>query len=119
MNNKRHLIALDLDGTLLKSDHTISLETKSVIQQLMNDGHIVVIATGRSNRVSIDYYRELGLQTPLINSNGAHIHHPTNKQWQTVHSPISNETAKNIINMCYDLQPNNIVATVFDHVYLE
>lgn len=119
MNKKKHLIALDLDGTLLKDDHTISSATKRVIQQLMDDGHVIVIATGRSNRVSIHYYEELGLQTPLINSNGAYIHHPKDRHWQTIHSPIANQTAQHIIDMCYDLQTSNILASVYDNVYLE
>ena len=32
MMTEKHLIALDLDGTLLKDDKTISYKTKHVIQ---------------------------------------------------------------------------------------
>lgn len=115
----KHLIALDLDGTLLRSDQTISPYTKDVLLQLKEDGHVVVIATGRSNRISIKYYKELGLETPLINSNGAHVHHPTNKKWRTRYAPIKHQTAQDIIHMCDEVEPNNILATVYDDVYLE
>lgn len=119
MNKQTHLIALDLDGTLLRDDHTISPDTKEVIQHLQQEGHIVVIATGRSNRVSINYYEELGLNTPLINSNGAVVHHPSDKKWQTIHTPIHHTTAHHIIDMCYKMKTSNILAAVYDHVYLE
>lgn len=116
---KKHLIALDLDGTLLKGDQTISPFTKEVLKTLKEEGHIVVIATGRSNRISIQYYEELKLDTPLINSNGAHVHHPRNNNWKTRYSPIEHETARDIINICYETNPDNILATVFDDVYIE
>lgn len=119
MKKQKHLIALDLDGTLLRNDHTISPKTKTIIKQLIDDGHIVVIATGRSNRVSIHYYHELGLNTPLINSNGAIVHHPIDKTWQSTHTPINHHTAHHIIDMCYDLKAANILAAVQDNVYLE
>lgn len=64
--NRKYLIALDLDGTLLTDDKKIALPSKQIIQTLIDQGHIVVIATGRSNRMSILYYRELGLTTPMI-----------------------------------------------------
>jgi len=73
---EKHLIALDLDGTLLTDDKTISPASRATIERLMAEGHIVVIATGRPNRMSILYYNELKLQTPLINSNGAVLHNP-------------------------------------------
>ena len=45
--SKRFLIALDLDGTLLKDDKTISERTKKVLDQVQKEGHIVMISTGR------------------------------------------------------------------------
>ncbi len=67
------LIALDLDGTLLKKDHTIGDATKKALRQAMESGHIVAIATGRPPRAAIQVHRELQLTTPLIALNGAHI----------------------------------------------
>ena len=73
---EKHLIALDLDGTLLKNDKTISHKTKHVIQKAREAGHVVMIATGRPFRSSEMYYRELQLDTPIVNFNGAFVHHP-------------------------------------------
>lgn len=119
MENNRHLIALDLDGTLLTDDKKISVRNKNTIRQAINDGHIVVIATGRPHRASIDYYHELGLDTPMVNFNGALIHHPTDDKWDVLHNPMPIRTAHGIIETCYDMNVHNILAEVKDNVYLD
>lgn len=119
MKQKQHLIALDLDGTLLTDNKKISLYTKQVIQQTISDGHIVVIATGRPHRGSLQYYHELGLTTPMVNFNGAMTHHPRDKNWGLYHNPMAYETALNIIDACYDLNVKNILAEVMDNAFLD
>lgn len=114
----RHLIALDLDGTLLTDNKVISSKTKQTVRTAMDEGHIVVIATGRPHRSSINYYHELGLKTPMVNFNGALLHHPTNKNWDALHNPMPIRTAHAIIDACFDLNVNNILAEVMDDVYL-
>ncbi|CQR47000.1 Sugar phosphatase YidA [Paraliobacillus sp. PM-2] len=119
MTNNRHLIALDLDGTLLTDNKVISERTKRIVLQAKKEGHIVVIATGRPHRASIDYYHELELNTPMVNFNGALIHHPTDTKWQALHSPLPVRTAKEIIQTCYNLEVKNIMAEVSDDVYID
>lgn len=119
MENKRHLIALDLDGTLLTDDKEISLRNKQTIQQAIKEGHIVVIATGRPHRASINYYHAIGLDTPMVNFNGAFIHHPNDDKWDVLHNPMPNETAQKIVNTCYEMNVHNILAEVKDNVYLD
>ncbi|TRM11894.1 HAD family phosphatase [Lentibacillus cibarius] len=119
METKRHLIAVDLDGTLLTKDKTISERNRKTLQKAMLDGHIVVIATGRPHRASVDYYHTLGLDTPMVNFNGALIHHPTDDKWDVLHNPLPRLTAHQIIDACYDLNVHNIVAEVMDDVYLD
>lgn len=116
---ERHLIALDLDGTLLNDESKISNSSKKIIQQLIADGHIVVIATGRSNRVCLNYYNELELNSPLVTANGAFIYHPQNENWEMVHTPLPQDMAFNIVDLARDIDVNNILATVRDHVYLD
>ncbi len=119
MENKRHLIALDLDGTLLTDNKEISTRNLETLQQAKNDGHIVVIATGRPHRASINYYHTLGMDTPMVNFNGALIHHPTDNKWDALHSPMPIRTAHKIIDACHDLNVNNLLAEVMDTVYLD
>lgn len=117
--NERHLIALDLDGTLLTEEKTISKTTKEVIQSLMQAGHVVVIATGRSKRMSIKFYQELHLNTPLINSNGAVLHHPLSKSWGQYHTPLDLGTAIEIVEASYALNGKNAIAALYDYIYLD
>lgn len=115
---ERHLIALDLDGTLLKDDKTISDKTKEILKKAREDGHIVMIATGRPFRSSEMYYRELKLDTPIVNFNGAFMHHPNDPKWGFFHDPLDIKVAKEIIEACKSFHFHNIIAEVIDDVYL-
>lgn len=117
--SQKYLIALDLDGTLLTDDKKIATPTKLMIKHLMDLGHIVVLATGRSKRMSILYYNELNLVTPLINSNGAVLHHPRNKKWGIYHTPLERKTALDIVEASYELNSKNVLAAVQDSIYLD
>jgi len=119
MENKKHLIALDLDGTLLTDNKEISPKNKHVLLKAAEEGHIVVIATGRPHRASINYYHELNMDTPMVNFNGALIHHPKDKKWGALHNPMPRRTALNVVETCYDLDVYNIMAEIQDNVYLD
>ena len=114
---KQHLIALDLDGTLLTDNKTISKRTKKTIEKAKQQGHIVVISTGRPFRASHTYYKELSLNTPIVNFNGAYVHHPLDASWGTHHSPLELSTAQDIVRACFDFGVKNIYAEVIDDVY--
>ncbi|MFP7494801.1 Cof-type HAD-IIB family hydrolase [Terribacillus saccharophilus] len=116
---EKHLIALDLDGTLLTDDKHISEKNKEAIAAAIHEGHVVVIATGRPHRASLAYYRELGLTTPMVNFNGALIHHPDDKKWDAIHSPMPVRTARKIVDTCNKLDVKNIIAEVMDDVYID
>lgn len=114
---ENHLIVLDLDGTLLTNENQISPRTKQVILKLKEDGHQVMIATGRPYRASEMYYHELGLNTPIVNFNGAFVHHPLQTSWGVFHSPLDINVAKDIVEACDHFNFHNIIAEVRDDVY--
>ncbi|MDE3838190.1 Cof-type HAD-IIB family hydrolase [Bacillus methanolicus] len=114
---EKHLIVLDLDGTALKDDKTISDKTKKVIQRAKEHGHLVMIATGRPFRSSEMYYRELQLDTPIVNFNGAFIHHPLDNKWGVYHSPLDMKVAKDIVDALDSFHFHNIIAEVIDDVF--
>ncbi|SFW99528.1 hypothetical protein SAMN04487866_101115 [Thermoactinomyces sp. DSM 45891] len=116
MSNK-HLIVLDLDGTLLTEDKKISQATKQVLHQAMSEGHEVAIATGRPYRMSMQYYQELGLRSPIVNYNGALSHHPHDTSFEKHHITIPLEQAHHIIETCYSLDMPNILVEIEDHIY--
>ncbi|WP_299092666.1 Cof-type HAD-IIB family hydrolase [uncultured Metabacillus sp.] len=117
METKPFLIALDLDGTLLKDDKTISPNSKEVIQKAMAAGHIVCIATGRPFRSSSIYYDELQLTTPIVNFNGAFVHHPQNDEWGTYHTTLELKVVKEIIEAAEKHRIHNMLAEIVDDVY--
>ncbi len=66
------LIAIDMDGTLFSSSHTISQENIQAIQEATKQGHIVMICSGRPHNNLVEFIAdEMGLILPVAGSNGA------------------------------------------------
>lgn len=69
-----HVIATDLDGTLLDSEHKIADFTALTLRELSARGVQLVIATGR-HFLDVRGIREvIGVDAYLITSNGARVH---------------------------------------------
>jgi len=70
--DERWLIALDIDGTVLCEDGTITEAVHSEIDRVVDLGHEVMIATGRSVAMTLPVVDRLGI-TPeyIVCSNGA------------------------------------------------
>ena len=56
------MIALDLDGTLLRSDKTIDPVTLSQLKRAQDQGIILTIASGRDKNGTKFVYEPLGLE---------------------------------------------------------
>jgi Cof subfamily protein (haloacid dehalogenase superfamily) len=65
------LLALDVDGTLLRSDGTISPKTQSTLSRAVSNGLTLSIATGRRRRTAAPIISQLNLPHYLISSQGA------------------------------------------------
>lgn len=115
---KKHLICLDLDGTLLTDEKVISPYTKKVLSTLKNQGHELIISTGRPYRASEPYYRELAMDTPVVNFNGAFVHHPHDFDFKIIHEQLDLNVAVEIAKRVPDLNIQNIIAEVKDTVFL-
>lgn len=74
--NKRFLIAIDLDDTVLSSLFSLCARSVEALIDAKQAGHRVMIATARPTAMALPYYRLLGLDTPLSVLNGARMHHP-------------------------------------------
>ena len=48
---EKYIIAVDMDGTLLNSENKISERNRNILQRLIDDGHYVVPATGRTREL--------------------------------------------------------------------
>lgn len=68
----RRLVALDLDGTVLHEDMRIDDDLVAAIRQTFDDGHEVVIATGRSADATLPIIEQLRIRPEwVVCSNGA------------------------------------------------
>ncbi|HHW19157.1 MAG TPA: HAD family phosphatase [Firmicutes bacterium] len=96
------LVAVDLDGTLLRSDGTCSLYTRSVIRKACRRGLRVVIATGRPSTAAVRIASWLGIAEPVVACNGAHIlSAPPREEWQF--TPIPEEVCRGVIKVLSDM----------------
>lgn len=83
------LLALDLDGTLLRHDKTVDPRDVAAIEELRRSGVTVTIATGRLRTGSIAAARACGIEGAIACMEGSHLvevdgsithaHHPIAK----------------------------------------
>ncbi len=67
------LIALDMDGTLLNMEGTISDVNRELIAQALDKGVYVVLSTGRWLESCYPYAESLKLDSYLVTCNGGEI----------------------------------------------
>ncbi|WP_353613173.1 Cof-type HAD-IIB family hydrolase [Mangrovibacter phragmitis] len=67
------VLALDLDGTLLTRQHQIVPAVCDAIHALRERVEVILV-TGRHHTTAQPYYRQLGLQTPIICCNGTYVY---------------------------------------------
>lgn len=113
----RHLIALDLDGTLLYDWSTLDKKTKEYLINIKNQGHELVISTGRPFRSSIKFYRELQLDAPMINYNGGLVSWPGNENFDEINIKLDKAAVVDIFkkNSAYI---ENAFCEIKDDIYL-
>ena len=69
-----HVVASDLDGTLLSPDHSLSPYAKETLRLLTEKGIHFVFATGRHHMDVAQIRDNLGISAFMITSNGARVH---------------------------------------------
>ncbi|HKL12552.1 MAG TPA: HAD family hydrolase [Halanaerobiales bacterium] len=90
------LVVIDLDNTLLNTEHKISSKNKEVIKMVQNKGTEVLIATGRMYVSAEPYIKELTLKNEAIVYNGAMVKDIKSGQIK-YHKPIDKKVARKII----------------------
>ncbi len=65
------LVALDLDGTLLSSQHELLFENRIVVDYLNKQGIRFVLVTGRPDQMAVTYANQLGIEPLILSYNGA------------------------------------------------
>ncbi len=67
------LLALDLDGTLLRADHTVEPRDVAAIAELQRAGVRVTIVTGRLRSGSLGAARACAIEGPIACVEGSHL----------------------------------------------
>ena len=129
-NHQKHLIIVDLDGTILPDFTNVDQKAAQVLRQLKEKGHKVCIATGRNYLSTLPIYKEIGLDTLLITYNGALINHPLKKDIPALAViPIANSVIReileekivkeNLLNVMVDSTDKQSISTSDDIYYRE
>ena len=100
------LVATDLDGTLLRSDKTISQETAEVLSRLDQKGILFVPATGRTHAELTPSVRVLPFLHYAITCNGSGGYDYEKKQY-LFNEEIENDIAVEVAEYCKD-QPVHV-----------
>ncbi|MBD0839496.1 MULTISPECIES: HAD family hydrolase [unclassified Streptomyces] len=105
------LVATDLDGTLLRSDGTLSSRTRAALAAAEGAGIRVVLVTGRPPR-SVPALLESTGPHVVIAANGAAVHAPSGAVAQT--SPIPRLTAARLVENLRAAIPGVSFAVEYD-----
>lgn len=98
MNNIK-AVFMDLDGTTLREDLTISDNLKEKINEFEKKGIKFFVSTGRSYKSSKPYVEELGLRNETITYNGARIVPANCINNEIYEQPLSKEVVEKLIDV--------------------
>ena len=91
------LIVLDIDGTLITSDRMLTNRTVKAIQAVKKAGIQVTFATGRQHCSATYLARKIGINAPLISSDGSMIKDIYTGETELF--PLSIDKAKDIVEI--------------------
>jgi Cof subfamily protein (haloacid dehalogenase superfamily) len=102
------MVALDIDGTLLRADKRLSMKVVNAVKCVRSMGVRVILATARPPRSVKEIHGILGLDTLVINYNGALIYNFVTKKTM-MHWNMEPELALEIIKFARKLFPKVVV----------
>ena len=108
------LIATDLDGTLLRSDGTVSARTRRAIQDACEAGFAIVLVTARPPRVIGSICEELGVASVAVCLNGTMLY-DVGRDEVLHHSRLDTELARECIDTLRAISPDIVFAIEHGH----
>ncbi|MGG1400671.1 HAD family hydrolase [Bacillus salipaludis] len=102
-------ISIDLDGTLLNSDHEISEENEKALNDLKAQGHELILNTGRALADVIQLKAVQNLEIPIFCINGSVLYSRTKEMLYEATLPIS--TFKELLPILKNLGAGILVYT--------
>ena len=99
-----------MDGTLLNSAKAITDTTAAILRTAREQAGVqIVLASARPPRSVLPFYRLLGLNTPMINYNGALVIDPTDQR-VLLHKPLPANVTHGIVTLARTLYPDVLVS---------
>lgn len=95
----KKLFCIDIDGTLLKSDGTISEHTIKVLNELKRRGNEIVLCSARSRKSVIDICKLINVSNYIVSSNGAEIY-DCFKDTLIFSNSVNKDTCARLWNIC-------------------
>jgi len=111
------LLALDLDGTLLNSGLRLSDGNAEAVRAVMERGVQVVLATARFYGIALRTASRLGVETPLICSNGALVKQPVDGR-ELIHLNLDHDLAREVTTLGDD-RGWEMFTTIEDVTYMQ
>lgn len=105
----------DIDGTILGENNTFRPRILETIEKLKKAGIPLVLATGRVFAGVWPVCKQLGIETPVICSQGAMLKHNNETIWQR---PVCHKLAREVIEI---LRKKNVHTNVYndDEIFVE
>ncbi len=103
INNRYQLLVVDIDGTLVNKDGTLSAEDRDAIIRAGASGIRVSLSTGRVAQSSLTFIRQLALDGYHVFADGALVSNPSNGK-EVYAEPITQETVRQIVKCAHQYE---------------
>ena len=103
------LVAIDLDGTLMRSDKRVTRRSADAVAEAVRRGVTIVLASARPPRSVVELHRKLELGTPSVHYNGALIFDPL-AGTHLLHRPLPRRTARRAARLARRVDPEVVVS---------
>ena len=98
--NKKYIISLDLDDTLLNYQKKVTSKTKRYLKKLHDEGHIIIIASGRIFDSCYEVVSKMNFINYMITDSGSLIYDMKNQK-KIYNKKISKKNMKLLFSL-YD-----------------
>lgn len=95
--NHFRLLIVDVDGTLIGNDRTVSLENREALARVRDVGMTVSLSTGRSSQACLHILKQLSLDGYHTFYDGALVHNPHDGREVYV-QPLDRETIREAVD---------------------
>ncbi|MGI6030693.1 MAG: Cof-type HAD-IIB family hydrolase [Eubacteriales bacterium] len=99
------LFVSDMDGTLLDDDKKIPQRNIEAIRYFTQQGGKFSISTGRTFESTVDYYREMGANAPIVCFNGSAVYDIEKREF-VWHQPMDVEATSTVIDDVLEHMPH-------------